>query len=495
MPNPIINRRIIELSSGLYIMRDSDAIAYINAIGDVPTISNFRRAVDQLVISHKSNSLWTKLKWALIAPPTMGTTSALTDLVSASASTGALQGNTKFGGTYPCGYFLDPLYETRFKTGRTIQSTANSTAFTTSQLAKKDVTKPVFMRVDTGATAFLQFGEFEGANVAIGKIFNTTTGISTANASAIGRYWINRNSSTYFELVKNNTILATVATAHTGTVPAFEVYMGAQNSSGVISAYGDGLYSHLANYDGLTTAERSIADGIWATFMSTIGRLNPTVQIIFDGNSLSIYAGTGGGDPSHRYVKNTLYRLAEINKYPLALNYAIGGQTTTEMSADFSTQITPKLNSALTKNIYIPWEITNDFTSVGGGVASTAVNNYWTLCDTARTAGFTVIAVPVIARTYVGNGAGLSETAYNLGMDEINTLIRANWSAHADYLCDITNVNLWVNRANYANDAAYNTAISNIVNNATYYLDGVHLKNTGYDIVGLTMYNTLMNIV
>lgn len=485
-----------------YLVVDSDAIAYLTAIGDIPGWTNgvptnnlFAKAVDQLVLGHKSASVWTKLHWAFIAPPTMGTTSTLTNLKNATLNgSAAMAGNTKFGGTYPCGYFLDPKFSTYFVHNLAVLSSDNSSCFVWAQTARKFASAGYAYGADNaGATEFLQLNEYGGTSGIVGRVFSTATVVTTSNTTPIGRYIANRNSSTYLEVVKDNSILGTNVVAHTGTTPNIHCPIGARNNNTTINSFGDGCYSHQCNYDGLTLSERSTVDGLWASFMATCKRQSPVTQIIVDGNSLTTYGGTGGGDPSHRMVKRTLYTLSASNKYPVTLNYGIGGQNTSAMSADFATQIVPKLNSLCTNNFYIPWEITNDFRTNGN--TTNAINNYWTLCDTARAAGFKVVAMTLVARDFTGNGAGLTETNYNLGMNTINQAIRADWALHADYLCDITNANLWLDRSSYASDAAYNTAISGVVNNGTYFLDGTHLVNAGYDIVGNTLAAVLLPIV
>jgi len=474
---------------------DVDALAYFTAITDIPATGNWRYAWNVLVCKHKLNSLWTEAHWIFPAPPSMETVKTLTNAKDATLDAqAAMAGNTKFGGTYPCGYFLDPAFNTYFRHDLPVGSGDNSSAFLWAQLALKTPAAGFAMGADnTTATEFLQLNEYGSTNLIAARVFSTATLLNPANPTPIGRYIANRNANNYFEAVKDNVILATNTLVHLGTTPNIHVPIGARNNNTTIISFGDGVYSHQCNYNGLSLANRSILDGIWAEFMTSVGRLNPTSQIIMDGNSLTTYSGSGGGNPSHRMFKRCLYELAALNKYPIALNYGIGGQATAAMIADFATQITPKLNPACTNNIYIPWEITNDFRSNGN--TATAISNYWQLCDDAKAAGFTVIAVTMVARDFTGNGAGLTETQYNLGMDTINQAIRTDYASHSDYLCDITDANLWLDRSSYASDALYNTAISTIVNNGTYYLDGTHLMNAGYDIVGNNLKDVLSPIV
>lgn len=499
MPNPIINRRIVELSSGAYVMKDSDAIAYVTAISDIPTNSNYREAIDRLVIGHKSNSLWTSLQWAFISPPTMSILAHLTNIKDAVLNGSAsVAGNLVYPQNFPSGMAFESLRTQRYQPNVTITSTADSSAFIWANLENKaQSTGDAFGALNVSASQAFIVQERNASDNVVGRAFDSTNQINSTNSTTKNLCVLNRNASNYLEYVKAGSVTYTNTGIHTGTVPTRPIFLGCLNNNATASNYTDGIYPLFANYLGLSLTDRAIVIDLWEEFFTIIGLMSGanisfSYKVILDGNSLTTYDGDGGGSPSHRMIKKCLYDLASVNKIPVARSIGLGGQVSSTLNTNFASKVVPLLDAAA-NTIYIPWEITNDFRANGN--TTTAESNYWTLCDTAQAAGFTVIAVTIVARDFTGNAAGLSETDYNLGMNTINQSIRANWASHADYLCDITNINLWVDRSNYASDAAYNTAISTIVNNATYYLDGTHLKNTGYDIVATTLYNVLNRII
>lgn len=471
---------------------DSDALAYITSFGDIPDGIDAKEGINEFVIGLKVNSLWTGLQWFFATPPTLQTLTCLTNLKNNTLSGSALLTGTSniMPGTYPSGFHFHSSHNQRAEPDVVIGSTVNSTLVSWKNQVNK--AQSLGYALGTLNVAGSQAALFQERNLLDNittRVFDTTTQIATANVTTKGRYISNRNASNYLELVKNGSIVTTNTGAHAGTLPTRKMMFGCLNNNSVPANYGDGVYPYYFNSNGLSTANRAILDTLLVAYETKM-KLNYTRQFIMDGNSLATLDGDDVGN--HRMLKRALYNLWAGGGSTLAMCFSLGGKKTTTMTTDFPTVIQPFYNAGLSDNIYGAWEVTNDFNFNGN--TATSLSDYWTLCDTAKADGFTVIAFTMLARDYVGNDAGLSQTVFNLGMDTINQGIRADYALHADYLIDITDINLWKDRSSYGSDAAYNTAIASTVANLTYFTDGTHLTNTGYDIVGTQLANLLLSI-
>lgn len=179
--------------------------------------------------------------------------------------------------------------------------------------------------------------------------------------------------------------------------------------------------------------------------------------LVFDGNSLTSGTGaTAGFD----YPSQAVTGLKSLwNKY----NYGVGGQTTTQMLSDVSTQVDTLYDIGNLENIVIPWEITNEL--YGGTSETDAYNNYVTYCQARRAAGFKVVAVTVLPRSNVGTPVG-----FEAARQAANTDIRNNWTTFADALADV------------AADTSIGDAGDEL--DTTYYnADKVHMNDAGYGVV------------
>lgn len=104
-------------------------------------------------------------------------------------------------------------------------------------------------------------------------------------------------------------------------------------------------------------------------------------------------------------------------------NFGVGGQTSTDMSADAATQIDPLLNDGRPLHILVAWEIANDYhVSFAQRMA-----NFWAYCDARKAAGWQVVVLTLIA------SAGVPEE----DRTPINAAVRADWADHADALADV----------------------------------------------------------
>ncbi len=474
---------------------DSDAWAYISGFGDI--VDYWKTAFNTLVVNSKINATWSDIKWFFLVPPTMETLKVLTD-----AKTNVLSGSatlngasSRFPNIFPSGIFFNSAHQQYAVFDRLIESTANSTLVAwRNQINKPQGTEYVLGASTVNTTQAALYQERNASDLMTTRVFQSgAPQVTGSNASSKGRVIANRNSSTYLEQVKDGSILNTSTSAHTGTVPTHKPPWGALNTTGTISNHGFGVYPYILNALGMTTTKRALLDADLSQF-ETDAKLLYTKHVILDGNSLT--ALDGAGAVNYRMMKRAMYKMAQNNVVWLGMGLGVGGQMTTAMSADFATDVIPKFNAGgASVKVYIPWELTNDYSN--NGVAATAIANYWALCDLAKAQGYYVIAMPMAARSYLNQGtnpAPQSETNYNLGMDAVNQGILANWASHADELFDdiLNDPDQWVWRSAYASDALFNADISAIVNNATNYTDGTHNTNLIYDRRGEALADRLL---
>lgn len=193
---------------------------------------------------------------------------------------------------------------------------------------------------------------------------------------------------------------------------------------------------------------------------------NTHVRLVFTGNSL--IAGSG---VTTRF-ETAAYVTAELLNNPTLvcehLDGGIGGQTTTEMISRFTSYDLFLRDDSKTKNIYIPFEITNDMILPTGALTNTQVyNNYVTLCQLARAQGFYVVAATILPRSsaiVISN-----RPTFEADRQVINQLIRDNYASFADAIAD-------VGADTTIGEAGDET-------NATYYADLTHLNATGTRIL------------
>lgn len=198
--------------------------------------------------------------------------------------------------------------------------------------------------------------------------------------------------------------------------------------------------------------------------------LNDSV-FVFDGNSLT--AGMGGTPYPTQFAS-----YPDISASDSAFhNIAVSGQSTTQMIADFNSQVLPLYNPS--KNCYyFVNEIGNEV--YGTGVAQ-AMINFWTLCDMAKSAGFIVGVINLEDRTlsyYQEQGLYLEidDNAYRAMLAQCRLDLIANWNQHADFFIDTF-------------------ATSELSNawNATYFTDRVHNTTAGYGVWAREVRLALLN--
>ena len=178
---------------------------------------------------------------------------------------------------------------------------------------------------------------------------------------------------------------------------------------------------------------------------------NPNV-IVFEGDLLTY--GYGGSEPYYEYITLPTFEGQPFISYGNGVN----GATLYNMEATAPTTLNPHLNPDAGMNVVVVWGGTNDI--VGAGF--TPQYTYQELvqfCQQEQAEGWTVIVATMIDRV----GAEPQQEAYN-------SLIRANWTSFASGIADVA-----ANPILGAQGASLNTA---------YFIgDGIHLNDTGYQVV------------
>jgi hypothetical protein len=470
---------------------DPDAQAIFTSVGDVPDTA--KAAISQLISDHKTNNLWTKLKYGIIAIPTMTANESMRDiktntLLATAPGTGSA-GLRAYG--YPIGFLSRTGGADYINTGVTMASlmTLNSSAIVSGMVINETTAQHDFGSLQS-ATQRTIFTTRNGSNQAALQMYHGSQTVTSAGITDARGIWINnRNANNFLETVRNGTQVGTNTTIQASAVlPTINNFIFCYNNAGTPSTGHRGIQDIHAYYDGLSTAERTTLNTIWTNFRTNIGRANPTRQIVLDGNSLNMYQ-------NQRMFRRCMYDLSVLNKSynnTIVWNFSVAGQTTAQMNSDYATQVAPVYDASLSKNFYIIQELGNSIYL--GATVATAKSDMQTLIAAAKATGYTVVLMVPTARTYVGN-TGRTETQWNLAMDELVQWARVPANSGANYVCDVTDSRLWVDRSSYASDAAYNTAISSLTGNTTYYTDSTHLTDAGFDIRGVDLKNTLQPIL
>jgi lysophospholipase L1-like esterase len=182
--------------------------------------------------------------------------------------------------------------------------------------------------------------------------------------------------------------------------------------------------------------------------------------IVFDGNSLTAGQGSTGGNT---YPAQLIALLEALGITGIAdYNFGVGGQTTSDMDSDVTTQIDPLILGGV-QNILFAWEIGNDIYFNGDvSAAQTRFQNY---CEDRQAAGWTVIVITLTPRNQ-STSFGDDVTAFNAKLDAANTWLRANYTSFASGLVDV----------------ALDDRLSDYLD-TTYFSDGIHYTNAGYGVV------------
>jgi hypothetical protein len=249
---------------------DADAQAFITAAGI--TDATQQSAINTLVTDLKGYGVWSKMK--AIYPFVGGTASAhkfnLKDprdldaafrLVftggSTHSSTGWLPNGTN-------GYA-----DTKFNPNSNLTSIVNSSCSVYSRTQSRG---GVDIGLNISTIELTLSADLNLAGIyALANIGNQYAGNLTANSSQ-GYFLANRKSSTYIEIKRNNTLLATNTNSSSSTKPNGNVWLGAQNNSGGGTLFSNRQCAFASIGDGLTDTEAANFYTAVQAYQTTLSR-------------------------------------------------------------------------------------------------------------------------------------------------------------------------------------------------------------------------------
>lgn len=354
-----------------------------------------------------------------------------------------------------------------------VSMTLNNSAIVIGTPRDEAALAPYSCGVFQSATQSIIFQKRNAASACTSDMYGSTVGTGRASQASgadgvKGSYLLNRSSSSVFNVYKNSTIIAST-TSSQGTLPTIEMYLGGYNGS---NASRNQPISYFWVYgSGLTSAQALQEQVDWNTFSTAIGRNNAyTYNIIIDGNSHTVY-NRSSFVRSISDTNATVY----VGKYH---HIGISGQTTTSCLSNAVANVDALYDAAISKNIYLCWEATNDISS---GISIDSVKErYRRLCLGRKSLGFKVLAMPAMSRDFSSDTTKIMNTYY------FNEWLAANWTSFAN---DVVNPNetpllnnYYIKRSSYANTTAYKNAVLILTDNTIYFSDGnTHLTDYGYN--------------
>ncbi|HEY0751794.1 MAG TPA: SGNH/GDSL hydrolase family protein, partial [Chitinophagaceae bacterium] len=287
--------------------------------------------------------------------------------------------------------------------------------------------------------------------------------------------------STYMSIVKNGVVVGSIATS-AGTLPLVETYLNTFNNNGTPSTRRNASpIAAWGSFGSGLTAQQEIdlnaALYLWQTQMERREGLE-TKQVVVDGNSHTVYQLT------KMFWTVQMNLICQGWKFT---NLGVSGQTLTQMLADFASEVAPLYNGALTKNVFLLYEGTNEM-HVNGATVTDTINLMISYVNAVHALGASakIVVKKNFCRQNPSSGPGLvtypNVTAWNLAVDELNTRIAAGETG-ADIVSDVSSSH-FIPRSNYASDGAYNTAVAALIANVTEFVDLTHLTMAGYKTEG-----------
>jgi hypothetical protein len=157
-----------------------------------------------------------------------------------------------------------------------------------------------------------------------------------------------------------------------------------------------------------------------------------TPQVAIAGDSIAVGFNTANGRRGAWAFKMlaNLYTTAAAR----LRNTSVSGYTLAQMATAYPTDIVPIYSASRAKNVLVVAGATNSI-AFGALTAAQVIAAYWSYCDTARAAGWLVVACTVLPRS----DATIRGT-FNADRATVNAAILADWATHADGLADVAAV-------------------------------------------------------
>lgn len=463
-----------------------DSSAFFAAVGDMPSWA--QTATNTLMNSLQSIGVFSNLSFAYLFQPTLTNSKGLIEYVSKSTigsfgdvvSTAPF--NTRGSTIAPMrGFIIDGSYATSYLRSGVIPSVRFSPynhcilQTITGPLASATTNFDMGCFKTSPSLIALTMNNWYNGNLQRSQCYNNTTGQGLYSGSgatgAAGTYWLNAgptlttggyNSSTRFSSATQG-----------GSLPDIQMFVGtASNNGSPGTINGQVLSSYVGFNRALTSTELSNVVTALNQFTTDMYRNNWNMKFVTDGNSHTTYWNE---------KTNTTLQY-NLGGRPIEfVSFGVSGQTTTQMIADMATQIQNARNPSYLKNFLYFQEITNDMIVAGKTVAE-AMANAQTYVANALSYGYDRVFIKKqFCRGQPTSGAGLATypnaTVWNLAVDEINSILDTNPFPGNVTILPVDSTH-FIPRANYASDAAYNTAVTALL--AANFYDGTHLTQSGY---------------
>ncbi len=293
--------------------------------------------------------------------------------------------------------------------------------------------------------------------------------ISPSDTTSFRTIDVFRYNGTTFTSRRNGYENTYALTGNLGLSGAWRVGARIDNSAGF-----GGWIDRVRIYNRALTAQEIIdIETLMAFTLPDAGAHSNGVQdvnIVCDGNSLSVTGGPGTG-----YYPDQLDALLGAGYNVTTV--AIGGQTTVPMSKNAKANVDALFNPLASRNILIAWEITNDLRVNAGGISALyAYQHFVDYCKGRQAFGWEVYVLTVLPRSEGGN----VYAGFEADRQTVNTLLRANYLTFSSGLFDC------------AADARIGDAGDE--NDETYYEDKVHMtKPVGYQIIAEGLHDLILD--
>jgi lysophospholipase L1-like esterase len=269
---------------------------------------------------------------------------------------------------------------------------------------------------------------------------------------------------------------AGVVTSTTTSVATAHTLLGSWNLGLDGSTYLYGSMSQgIVVPRAVSTSERD-ALMAWAK-AQTVPLAYPLDRTLVAGVGDSITRGTGAVY-GQVYLPLAIYNLRATKPLVEMSNCAIGGTGVTNILRAGSTLVRAQAfyNAGRVKNVMVVFLGTNDLANSNGvaytlnGTGAPDGAGLYAACDAARAQGWKVIICTMLPR---GDNPGF-EATFNAQRATFNADVRANWSSHADALCDFALVSGMGadgdsnNATNYNSDKIHPTTVGQGLLEPTY---------------------------
>lgn len=459
---------------------DPDAQIIFDTLGDVPDW--FKMPTSDLIEGFKNINVWanTNFYFIICIPSLSSGTACLMDIKSktvigtfnAGGGIDAYQSNYRTWGTID-GYrlwtsWLDVGFTPAAK--YTLNSSCDVMCLYEAETspAVNDYNYCVF----NSATQFIGMTARSNTGLLRTYSYTNTIGASGAGsgvgvAGAEGTYLMNRTASNYEEGIINGVVVGTTATVNTGTLPTRTIKLNATDGGTPSGFRNKSRFSAWGIMgEGLNSTRRDSLCTILDTFLTAVGRKKSlkTKQIIWDGNSFNAIW-------YHALQSAVQYSLGDDRSIHWE-EFTASGLLLRSIDTAYATNVGPLYNAGYTDNIYILNEFTNDYFTHGNLAATKGYIDSVVL--KAKTSGYQVIVVGQPVRIWSGASGTASQTVLNLGLDELNQYCRDQAPIQGFTYVELPS-NIWIWRADYASDAAYNSAVlALLIDTNVFHSDRIH---------------------